>query len=121
MAPTKMQSSPLEMWRCRPATKKLTRYSDGVKDSLDAKGLAKTLRTDRHAYRELSVPEAHVLELRELSRSAEELTRERGRLRNRLSSQLWRYYPQLLQLSEDVTQNWVLDLWHHPLSGNRPG
>ena len=73
--------------------------------------LAQTLRSDRYAYCELSVPEPHVLELRELSRSAEELTRERVRLKNRMANQLWRYYPQILDLSDDVAQNWVLDLW----------
>ena len=87
-------------------------FPSGVKDdSLDAQVLARTLASDRYAYRELTVPEPHVLELRELSRSAEELTRERVRLRNRLRGQLWRYFPQLLELSEDVARNWVLDLW----------
>ena len=97
--------------------KQLDRFRDryfpaGSKDdSLDAQVLAQTLRSDRYAYRELSVPEAHVLELRDLSRSAEELTRERVRLRNRMSNQLWRYYPQILDLGADMAANWILDLW----------
>ena len=45
------------------------------------------------------------------SRDAEELTRERIRLQNRMRDQLWRYYPQLLELSENVAENWIMDLW----------
>ena len=52
-----------------------------------------------------------MLELRNLSRDAEELTRERIRLQNRMRDQLWRYYPQLLELSENVAENWIMDLW----------
>ena len=52
-----------------------------------------------------------VVELREWSRLAEELQQERVRLGNRVRQQLWRYYPQLLELSDDVTAEWVLDLW----------
>ncbi len=33
------------------------------------------------------------------------------RLGNRIRQQLWRYYPQLLEVSDDVTAEWVLDLW----------
>jgi len=33
------------------------------------------------------------------------------RLGNRIRQQLWRYYRQLLELSDDVTAEWVLDLW----------
>lgn len=87
-------------------------FPSGQKDdSLDALVLAGALRTDRRAFRELSLPEPQVLELRELSRSAEELTRERVRLRNRLRDQLWRYYPQILELSNNVAENWIMDLW----------
>ena len=87
-------------------------FPSGQKDdSLDALVLAQALRSDGYAFRELSPPEPQVLELRELSRSAEELTRERVRLRNRLRDQLWRYYPQLLELSDDPAENWVMDLW----------
>jgi transposase len=52
-----------------------------------------------------------VIALREWSRLAEELQQERMRLSNRIRQQLWRYYPQLLELSDDVTAAWVLDLW----------
>ena len=52
-----------------------------------------------------------VIALREWSRLAEELQQERLRLGNRIRQQLWRYYPQLLEVSDDVTAEWVLDLW----------
>ncbi len=32
-------------------------------------------------------------------------------LGNRIRQQLWRYYPQLLELAEDVAAEWVLELW----------
>src|SRR3954470_18034241 len=35
----------------------------------------------------------------------------RTRLSNRIRQQLWRYYPQLLAVSDDVTAEWVLELW----------
>ena len=52
-----------------------------------------------------------MIALREWSRLAEELQQERVRLGNRIRQQLWRYYPQLLAVSDDVTAEWVLDLW----------
>ncbi len=55
-------------------------------------------------------PDPVVVELREWSRLAEELGRERTRLANRIREQLWRYYPQLLEL-RDVSQPFLLDLW----------
>jgi len=33
------------------------------------------------------------------------------RLGNRLHHQIWRYYPQLLELTDDVAADWFLDLW----------
>ena len=42
---------------------------------------------------------------------AEELQQGRVRLSNRVRQQLWRYSPQLLEVSDDVTAEWVLDLW----------
>jgi transposase len=50
-------------------------------------------------------------ELREWSRLAAELQQERVRLGNRMRQQLWRYYPQLLELTDDVAAEWVLELW----------
>ena len=46
----------------------------------------------------------------EWSRIDEELKVERVRLGNRLRDQLWRYYPQMLQLG-DLDEDWMLDLW----------
>jgi len=40
------------------------------------------------------------------------LQQERTRLANRIRQQLWRYYPQLLELAEGVTADWLLDVWH---------
>src|SRR5215210_9567600 len=39
------------------------------------------------------------------------MARVRVRLGNRIRQQLWRYYPQLLAVSDDVTAEWVLELW----------
>jgi transposase len=97
--------------------KQLDRFRDrftmaGAKDdSRDAQVLASSLRTDRHALRRLRVDDPLVIELREWSRIHEELTQERSRLANRVRDQLWRYYPQARQLSEDLVADWFLDLW----------
>jgi transposase len=63
------------------------------------------------AFRKLSIAEPLIVELREWSRIDEELKVEHGRLTNRLRQQLWRYYPQMLQLADDVGANWFLDLF----------
>jgi transposase len=97
--------------------KQLDRFRDrftvaGAKDdSRDADVLGDSLRTDMRAFRRLSVADPHIVELREWSRIDEELKVERGRLTNRLEHQLWRYYPQMLELAGDVGANWFLDLF----------
>ena len=84
----------------------------GAKDDRrDARVAAAGLRTDPHLFRRVAAGDPAVVELREWSRLAEELQRERVRLGNRIRQQLWRYYPQLLGLSEDVTPEWILELW----------
>jgi hypothetical protein len=84
----------------------------GAKDDRrDAYVGADGLRTDRHLFRRLQVADPRITELREWSRLAEELKQERVRLGNRLHHQLWRYYPQLLELTDDVAADWGLDLW----------
>ena len=84
----------------------------GAKDDRrDARVAAAGLRTDPHLFRPLQVGDPAVIELREWSRLAEELQQERVRLANRVRQQLWRYYPQLLELADDVTAEWVLELW----------
>jgi transposase len=97
--------------------KQLDRFRDrfspaGAKDdSRDAEVLGSGLRTDPHCFRPLSPLDPVVVELREWSRIAEDLTKERGRLANRLRQQLWRYYPQMLELTDDIAVGWFLELW----------
>ncbi|TIP83626.1 MAG: IS110 family transposase [Mesorhizobium sp.] len=84
----------------------------GAKDDrLDAFVLADALRTDRKLYRFLEPMHPTVIELREWSRMTEDLSAERNRLANRFRHQCWRYYPQVLELAEDCSRAWVLDLW----------
>ena len=84
----------------------------GAKDDRrDARVAAAGLRTDPHLFRPLQVGDPGVIELREWSRLAEDLQQERVRLTNRIRQQLWRYYPQLLALSNDLTAEWILELW----------
>lgn len=73
--------------------------------------LADALRTDRHCFRRLAVEDPIVIELREWSRMAEDLQQERNRLGNRVREQLWRYYPQALELGDDLAADWFLELW----------
>lgn len=97
--------------------KQLDRFRDrftvaGAKDDrLDARVLADSLRTDRHCFRPLRRADPIVVELREWSRMAEDLQQERTRLSNRVRDQLWRYYPQALELTDDVAADWFLALW----------
>lgn len=97
--------------------KQLDRFRDrfspaGAKDdSRDAEVLASALRTDPHCLRALDPLDATVVELREWSRISDELTRERVRLANRLREQLWRYYPQMIEITDDLAADWVLELW----------
>jgi transposase len=97
--------------------KQLDRFRDrftvaGAKDdSLDAYVLADSLRTDTRLFRKLTIAEPLIVELREWSRINEELKVQRLRLANRVRDQLWRYYPQMLELADDLGADWVLDLW----------
>ena len=97
--------------------KQLDRFRDrfspaGAKDdSRDANVLGDSLRTDPQCFRPLAPLDPVVIELREWSRMAEELTAERTALANRLRQQLWRYYPQMLELTGDIAANWFLELW----------
>jgi transposase len=84
----------------------------GAKDDRrDARIAAAGLRTDPHLFRPVQIGDPMVIELREWSRLAAELQQERVRLGNRIRQQLWRYYPQLLELTDDVAAEWVLELW----------
>src|SRR5262249_46748103 len=97
--------------------KQLDRFRDrfspaGAKDdSRDANVLGDSLRTDAKCFRPLAPLDPVVVELREWSRVAGELTAERNALCNRVRDQLWRYYPQMLELSDDLGANWFLELW----------
>src|SRR4051812_42166984 len=97
--------------------KQLERLRDRVSlaeakdDRRDARVAAGGLRTDPHLFRPVEAGDPAVIALREWSRLAAELQQERVRLGNRIRQQLWRYYPQLLAVSDDVTAEWVLDLW----------
>ena len=97
--------------------KQLDRFRDrftvaGAKDDRrDAQVLGDSLRTDRHAFRRLSNDEPVIVHLREWSRMADDLQQERCRLASRLREQLWRYYPQMLELADDLAADWFLDLW----------
>lgn len=97
--------------------KQLDRFRDrfspaGAKDdSRDAEVLASALRTDPRCFRQLEPLDPVVVELREWSRIAEDLRHDRNRLGNRVRELLWRYYPQMLELTDDVAAPWFLDLW----------
>jgi transposase len=97
--------------------KQLDRFRDrftlaGAKDdSRDAEVLADALRTDRPRLRPLRPADPLVIELREWSRIADELTVEQVRLANRLRDQLWRYFPAMLELADDLAAEWFLQLW----------
>jgi hypothetical protein len=85
----------------------------GAKDDRrDARAAASGLQTDPHLFRPVQAGDPAVIELREWSRLADELQRERVRLANRVRQQLWRYFPQLLELADgEVTAEWILELW----------
>ncbi len=97
--------------------KQLDRFRDrfspaGAKDdSRDAEVLGDSLRTDPHCFRPLAPLDPIVVELREWSRIAEDLQAERNRLGNRVREQLWRYFPQLLDVADDYAAPWFLELW----------
>jgi Transposase len=97
--------------------KQLDRFRDrfsvsGAKDDRrDAWVLGDSLRTDTRCFRRLKPDEPWLIELREQLRMAEEGKHDRVRLTNRMREQLWRYYPQILELSDDLSAAWFLDLW----------
>ena len=97
--------------------KQLDRFRDrfspaGAKDDRrDARVLASAIRTDPACLRRTAPLDDTVIELRDCSRRAEDLKKERTRLTNQIRQQLWRYYPQFLELKVDLSAAWVLELW----------
>ena len=89
------------------------RYSvSGAKDDTrDAQTLGRSLRTDRDAFRPLSLDNPVLVRLREATRMYEEMSAERVRLTSRFRDQLWRYYPQMLKLTDNLADVWLLALW----------
>ena len=84
----------------------------GAKDDRrDGYVLADGVRTDRRLFRRLHVADPRLVELRAWSRLVEELQEERVRLSNRVGHELWRYYPQLQKLTDDLAAPWFLELW----------
>lgn len=81
-------------------------------DSLDCLVMCSALRTDAYAFHRIELPEPAIVELRECSRLRDELVADRTALTNRLREQLWRYFPALLQLGEDLSAGWILELWN---------
>ena len=83
----------------------------GAKDDRrDAWVLAAALRSDADAFHQVEATDPLIVELREWSRIAEELKRERVRLSNQMREQLWRYYPQFND-TVALAKPWALDLW----------
>ncbi len=97
--------------------KQLDRFRDrftvaGAKDDRrDALVLASSLATDRHCYRRVRIDQPLIIELRECSRMLDGLKAERSRLVNHVREQLWRYFPQALQVTDDPGADWFLELW----------
>ena len=97
--------------------KQLDRFRDrfspaGAKDDRrDARVLADAVRTDPQWLRALDPLEPEIVKLRAWSHIADELTAQRTRLTHRVREQLWRYYPQFLELNVDLAAPWVWALW----------
>ena len=97
--------------------KQLDRFRDrfspaGAKDDRrDARVLADALRTDPQALHRLNPTNPQVIILRELSRTAEELTTAKTQQTNKIKQQLWRYFPQFQKLEADLTRAWIRELW----------
>lgn len=97
--------------------KQLDRFRDrftvaGAKDDRrDARVLADSLRTDLPCFRALKVDSATVVQLRECSRMAEELVAQRIRETNRVRQICGRYFPQILELDDELFSPFFRALW----------
>lgn len=96
--------------------KQLDRFRDrftvaGAKDDRrDADVLGSSLRTDPRAFRRLAPADPEIVELREVSRMAEEQGRDLRRYVSRMRDQLLRYFPAFLALGGDQDADWKLAL-----------
>jgi hypothetical protein len=86
------------------------RVSGAKSDLLDAFVLADSLRTDMRLYRRIELGDALIVELRELRRAHEALTRDGVALGLRLREQVHRYYSQILDLGSLHDSRWLWDL-----------
>jgi hypothetical protein len=68
-------------------------------------------RRVRRAFRRLVLADPILVELRKWSRIADDLTAEKNRLANLVREQLWRYYPQMLEVESNVATGLLLALW----------
>lgn len=97
--------------------KQLDRFRDrhtvaGAKDDrLDALVLADSLRTDQHRFRLLQIDDPLTIQLREVSRTEDNLRQDALRLTSRLRDQLHRYYPQMLKLCPSASEGWLWSVW----------
>jgi len=99
--------------------KSLDRFRDrlgpaGAKDDpRDALVMAEAGRIERQWLHRVTPPAPLLRQLQAAAALAAELTQAQQREACRLREQLWRYYPQMLQLRKqvDVTANWFLALW----------
>lgn len=96
--------------------KQLDRFRDrfsaaGAKDDRrDARVLSSALRTDRAAFRHLTIDDPQVVQLREYSRQDSELGEDLRRLTNRLREHLLRIWPELLHIVPAADERWLWTL-----------
>jgi len=106
--------------------KQLDRFRDrhnvaGAKDDeLDAYVLGDSIRTDRPCFRRVRMDDPLIVQLRELSRIADDLTVELGRLSNQLREQVHRLLPQLLAVCAAADESWLWDLLALVAGGAEP-
>jgi len=106
--------------------KQLDRFRDrftvaGAKDDrLDARVLATSVRTDRHAFRRVRRDDPIVIELREYSRLVENIDHEHRRLANQLREQLVRIVPGWLTLCAGADEPWFWALLETAMTPTGP-
>ena len=76
------------------------------------RALASAVRTDPDCLRALDPVDAEIVQLREWSCMIDELTAQRTKPTHRFREQLWRYYPQFLELGSSLSSAWLIELWN---------